>query len=141
MIDQVKIQNYKSLKDVEMTFDSRLTVLVGANGSGKSSVLRCIHALCEMAGPTDISSNAVGDFVGRVQFTYSGRSEELQLLNMNESNKGVAQGVCLRTHPSPKFKTPGNGSPSLHDLARYTGIEPPEGMSVHPANDRHSTKN
>jgi Fe-S cluster assembly ATPase SufC len=45
MITRAKFQNFKALRDVEITFDSRLTVLVGPNGSGKTSVLRGIDEL------------------------------------------------------------------------------------------------
>lgn len=49
MITRAKFQNFKALRDVEITFDSRLTVLVGPNGSGKTSVLQGIHALQQLA--------------------------------------------------------------------------------------------
>src|SRR5262245_39933719 len=45
MIRRVKFENFKALRDVEISFDERLTVLVGPNGSGKSSVLQGIHIL------------------------------------------------------------------------------------------------
>jgi energy-coupling factor transporter ATP-binding protein EcfA2 len=45
MITRAKFQNFKALRDVEVTFDSRLTVLVGPNGSGKTTVLRGIDEL------------------------------------------------------------------------------------------------
>jgi DNA repair exonuclease SbcCD ATPase subunit len=40
MIHRAKFQNFKALRDVEVTFDSRLTVIVGPNGSGKTSLLQ-----------------------------------------------------------------------------------------------------
>lgn len=49
MIHRAKFQNFKALRDVEVTFDSRLTVLVGPNGSGKTSVLQGMHALSQLA--------------------------------------------------------------------------------------------
>ncbi len=49
MITRAKFQNFKALRDVEVTFDSRLTVIVGPNGSGKTSVLQGIHALSQLA--------------------------------------------------------------------------------------------
>jgi len=45
MITRAKFENFKALRDVEITFDSRLTVLVGPNGSGKTSVLQGIKFL------------------------------------------------------------------------------------------------
>jgi predicted ATPase len=49
MIHKAKFQNFKALRDVEITFDSRLTVLVGPNGSGKTSVLQGMHSLSQLA--------------------------------------------------------------------------------------------
>ncbi len=43
MIKRAAFKNFKALRDVEVTFDSRLTVLVGPNGSGKTSVLQGIQ--------------------------------------------------------------------------------------------------
>ncbi len=42
MIRTVRIQNFKSLRDVSIDLE-RFTVFVGANGSGKTSVLEAIH--------------------------------------------------------------------------------------------------
>ena len=42
MIQKVHIQNVKSLRDVSVELE-RFTVFVGANGSGKTSVLEAIH--------------------------------------------------------------------------------------------------
>lgn len=66
MIHRAKFQNFKALRDVEVTFDSRLTVLVGPNGSGKTSVLQGIHFLTQLAHAPDddLSSHfaRLGDF-------------------------------------------------------------------------------
>src|SRR5260370_40667773 len=42
MIRNVRAQNFKSLRDVSVDLE-RFTVFVGANGSGKTSVLEAIH--------------------------------------------------------------------------------------------------
>jgi hypothetical protein len=49
MIHRAKFENFKALRDVEITFDAPLTVLVGPNGSGKTSVLQGMHALAQLA--------------------------------------------------------------------------------------------
>ena len=53
MIHGAKFQNFKAPKNVSVDFDSRLTVLVGPNGSGKTSLLQGIDVVCRSA-----SSNA-----------------------------------------------------------------------------------
>ncbi len=40
-IESIRIQNFRSLKDLEINFDS-VTTLIGPNGAGKSSVLRAL---------------------------------------------------------------------------------------------------
>lgn len=47
MIEKITIENYKSLQQLEIEL-SRITVLIGANGSGKSNILESI-ALCSAA--------------------------------------------------------------------------------------------
>lgn len=45
MIDRVSIQNFKSLRQVTIDL-ARLTVFVGPNASGKSSILEAMNYLC-----------------------------------------------------------------------------------------------
>lgn len=51
MIRQVKFRAFKALAEVDIDLDS-FTLLVGANGSGKSSVLEGLHYLLQLAGGT-----------------------------------------------------------------------------------------
>jgi predicted ATP-dependent endonuclease of OLD family len=44
IIDSIIVNNFRSLKHVNITFDN-LTVCVGRNGSGKSSLLHAISLL------------------------------------------------------------------------------------------------
>lgn len=47
MISQLSVKNFKSIQDLDMEL-GRVTVLIGANGSGKSNILEAI-ALCSAA--------------------------------------------------------------------------------------------
>ena len=47
MIERVSFRNYKSLRNVDVRLE-RFTVLVGPNASGKTSVLRGLHALSRL---------------------------------------------------------------------------------------------
>lgn len=51
MIEQVHIEGFKSLRDVTLDGMQPLTVLVGPNGVGKSSVLQAIERLCQFRAP------------------------------------------------------------------------------------------
>src|SRR6202042_2792082 len=64
MIHRVRIQNFKSLRDVSIDLE-RFTVFVGANGSGKTSVLEAIHnAVREASGdPKVFAHERHGDWV------------------------------------------------------------------------------
>lgn len=52
MIESVHIEGFKSLRDVTLNGLQQLTVLVGPNGVGKSSVLQAIERLCQFRAPT-----------------------------------------------------------------------------------------
>jgi energy-coupling factor transporter ATP-binding protein EcfA2 len=80
MIHRAKFQNFKALRDVEITFDSRLTVLVGPNGSGKTSVLKGIELLGSMAAGKTAREVFSGNFAPEV--TWSGRGDEAQSLSV-----------------------------------------------------------
>ena len=42
-ISAIKIENFKRIRQVELTLATPVTVLIGGNNSGKSSVLQAIH--------------------------------------------------------------------------------------------------
>lgn len=67
MIHRAKFQNFKALRDVEIAFDSRLTVLVGPNGSGKTSVLQGMHALTQLTmtsgGDADVALPKLSEYL------------------------------------------------------------------------------
>ena len=57
-IDQVRIQGFRSLADVELLEIPKAAVLIGANGSGKSNFIRFFEMLSWMLGP-----RRLGEFV------------------------------------------------------------------------------
>ncbi len=58
MIETVRVQGFRSLADVELTGLSRAAVLIGANGSGKSNLMRFFEMLSWM-----VRSQRLGEFV------------------------------------------------------------------------------
>lgn len=49
MLKRLRVENYKSLVDFAVTFESELTVLVGGAGTGKSSVVDVLEAIMRTA--------------------------------------------------------------------------------------------
>lgn len=48
MIERVQFRNFRALRDVEVRFEP-LTVIVGPNGSGKTSILEGTHSIVQLA--------------------------------------------------------------------------------------------
>ena len=92
MIGSARFQNFKALKDVEITFDSRLTVLVGPNGSGKSSVLRGLDWLCQMTYGIPATELHIPIHL------WHGGGEESLCIEFQE-NAGLSYGIRFRAHP------------------------------------------
>ncbi len=81
MIRKAKYENFKGLRDVEVTFDLPLTVLVGPNASGKTSVLQGIELLID----SWLNPNRMGQ-IG--QFATAGDKSGLMLQVLDESDSG-----------------------------------------------------
>jgi predicted ATPase len=66
MFDAVRFLSYKCLADVPTIELGRMTLLLGANASGKSSVLDGLHLLCQLGVPQVDESHANGYRPGAV---------------------------------------------------------------------------
>lgn len=77
MIETLKVQNYKSLKNIEIPLKP-LTVLVGPNAAGKSNILDCLGFLAEIARSPDAqeSANAFRKRGAYGDIVWGGRSQE-----------------------------------------------------------------
>jgi len=51
MIKTIKITNFRSLKDIEINIEEDLTVLVGENDSGKTSIIDSLKIIFENKEP------------------------------------------------------------------------------------------
>jgi len=49
MIEEIRIQRYKSIKDLTINFQTPLTALIGKTGAGKTNVLESIYLACVLA--------------------------------------------------------------------------------------------
>lgn len=61
-----KVRNYRKLKDVEITFDDRTTVIVGRNNTGKTSIAEIFRSFLSQSSPRirfeDFSQLSLNDF-------------------------------------------------------------------------------
>ena len=60
MIESLRIRGFRSLADIVLTDLTPATVLIGANGSGKSNILQFLHLLHHM-----LSRRRLAQFVER----------------------------------------------------------------------------
>ena len=59
-LNRLRLENFRRFKDVEMKFAKRLSVLVGINGAGKSSILSAISTLLSWYVRRLVSPNGTG---------------------------------------------------------------------------------
>ena len=86
MIESVRIRGFRSLADVEISGLPRATVLIGANGSGKSNFIRFFEMLSWM-----IKSRKLGEFI----VSHGGADD--QLFGGNRVTPRMEATIRLRT--------------------------------------------
>jgi predicted ATP-binding protein involved in virulence len=50
-IKHIKIQHFRGIESLDLTFQAGVNVLIGVNGVGKSSILDCLGCLCSQISP------------------------------------------------------------------------------------------
>lgn len=61
-IKHLKLRNFRGFESLDLDLDRPLTLLVGTNGSGKTSILRSIAGVMERVGATNKPSNKIIDW-------------------------------------------------------------------------------
>lgn len=68
-IDAISLLNYRRFLDTRITFDSNLTVLVGRNGAGKSSVISAVSLVISWLMARLRNENGQGQYVDQMSVT------------------------------------------------------------------------
>jgi predicted ATPase len=97
MIRKARFENFKGLRAVEVSFDRPLTVLVGPNGSGKTSVLEGIELVIA-------SWSRQNQAVQIGHLKRAGSEEDPLIWCLDESDSGF--GIC-HVRPKPGQRDPG----------------------------------
>ena len=65
-IKQLRMQSFRGINDLTIDFDPQLNIVIGNNGSGKSSILDCLGAvlrhICDLVNALYVNSNNITDF-------------------------------------------------------------------------------
>src|SRR5215468_465605 len=91
IISRLCISGYRSLRDVRLEID-QLTVVTGANGSGKSSLYRALRLLADVAQGRIIQSLAIEGglqsalWAGPEQFSRAMKTGELPIQGTRRNN-------------------------------------------------------
>ncbi|MBF0452555.1 MAG: AAA family ATPase [Candidatus Magnetomorum sp.] len=71
MIQEIRIQKYKSIKDVSIGLETPMTALVGKTGAGKTNVLEGIYLACVLAFSGSIPQSNTADIPRGFSVYYS----------------------------------------------------------------------
>ncbi len=128
MIDRVHFERFKSLHDVTLEL-GRLTVLVGPNGCGKSSLLKGIELLSQAMSPRRGEKDA-GGFDDTFDHSFGGRQHPIRLTGslpatMKLSARDVAGDELALTIHVPR---PGHPDPAGDQISFLMSVDGPDGL-------------
>jgi predicted ATPase len=103
MIRKAKYDNFKGLKSVEVSFDKRFTVLVGPNGSGKTSVLQGIELVIGAWSDQPTLSQLMSGLQPLHSLGSIGSQQDVRLQILDEQNNGFGvSGIAPTPNLQPR---------------------------------------
>lgn len=109
-ISSLKIKNYRAIKNITIDFESEISVLVGENGCGKSSVLNALEACLGKNAPKGGFSIAIGDF-HIIEPPRSHKHPVVEMPPIQEKEMHIEIGFTeraeIRRHELPKLRAAG----------------------------------
>lgn len=144
MLKTVKIKNFRSFRQFELHDLGRINLLVGANNSGKTSVLEAIHLLRSQGNPRAfielmksrgeyMSSESKSNREWNIRHLFHGHSfdvgSEFSIIGVSQKPKHLEQlTVSVSTHDPTRHAL-------REDLSRYSEIENEDRLSLFEAYD------
>ncbi len=101
MIQQLTLQNFKGIESAELTLE-RLTVIVGPNASGKTSILQALQLLLGLSNPDTIRRELIGQHGGVAALRRRGGAQQpaiLQATGQWRSQPGVLRMLLTPAEP------------------------------------------
>lgn len=108
-LTQLTCDNYRGFAHQAITFDPRLTVLVGANGAGKSSVLDALHVLLSLYSARLVGSPSSAARLRESDIRHGTEEAKLGLYATDETIGDVSWTVSKRG-PRQRVLKPASGS-------------------------------
>ncbi len=91
-IKNLKAKGFGKFTDLEIEFDGQITKLIGANGSGKTSILYMIWAALKGIAEKDRDGQLIGE---RFRFISNGKSADIELTLFDEDKQAE---IKVRNH-------------------------------------------
>lgn len=123
-ISKVTLKNYRCFKNIEVYFHEKLTVIVGSNGSGKTSILEgtAVSIGTMFTGLDSVAGINIGKKDARLEAYHMGESEEVQAQYPVEiAADGIVDGnemKWLRSLNSESGSTTIKEAKSMIDIAK-----------------------
>jgi predicted ATP-binding protein involved in virulence len=89
IIKQIRLQNFRLFEDITMSFDDRLNVIVGVNGSGKSAFLEGIEVAMYQFYTAEIFNDRIinpSEKEGQISFS---KVNSIMTLSLNYNNQVI----------------------------------------------------
>lgn len=121
MITSVKLQKFTAFKDLQVGLSPGVNVFIGANGTGKTHILKAIYAACEI-------TKGHRTFADKILGVFMPSRRKLGRLVHRQRGSAEAALAMVRQLPEAKRKATVRLSFSNHadrpDSAKVTGINP-----------------
>lgn len=106
MIHKLTLQNFKGIESAELDLE-RLTVIVGPNASGKTSVLQSLHLLLALANPDNKRSELLESHGGAAAIHRRGSQEQAALVQVSGQWQQQPGTLSMNLVPAEFLRTSG----------------------------------